>query len=195
MQSYIFFGLAGAGKGTQRDMFGRALVSSGKEVCSLETGQLLREYVETGGPVRDRLRAVMLSGGLVPSAFPVTMWVTMLVENAGSCEYLLFDGAGRKPLEARILVELLLFFPEMNVHAVFLDVDEEEAMRRLLKRGRADDTEDAIRTRFSLFRDSAEGTEMSLSFLRSHPDVIFHTVDGVGTVDEVHQRLLSTVGV
>ena len=135
-----------------------------------------------------------MSGGLVPSAFPVTMWVNKLMFQHYSYDVFLFDGAGRKPVEAQILVELLHFFWNAEIHTVLFDIPEEESIKRLMKRGRSDDTEEAIRTRFSLFKDMEEGTAGSLAFLRAHPDVTFHTVDGVGSIDEVHRRLLSKIG-
>ena len=191
MQAYILFGLAGSGKGTQRSLLEKLFQSTQKSVLTLDTGHLLREYVTDTGAVMGRLKTVMHSGGLVPSAFPVTMWVSALMRQEQYPDCVIFDGAGRKRIEAEILVELLLFFPDAELHAILLDIPEQEAKRRLLRRGRLDDTEEAIPQRFELFRNTETGTAASLELLRAHPQVAYHVIDGVGTVDEVHQRIVT----
>ena len=193
-KAYLFFGLPGAGKGTQRELLEAYLVKKGATFLSLEMGQLLREYVvEDSNPEKKKLEKVMASGGLVPSAFPATMWVNKLMSQEEPHDVFLFDGAGRKPAEAQVLVELLTFFRQ-EVHVILIDISEEESIKRLMERGRADDTEEALRTRFSLFNSAEKGTVASLTFLRAHPDVTFHTVDGIGSIEEVHERLVSEVG-
>ena len=56
-------------------------------------------------------------------------------------------------------------------------------MDRLKGRGRADDTEDIIRNRFKVYRDE---TAPLLDFYQGE----LHTVDAVGTLDEVFARAL-----
>ena len=196
MQAYIFFGLAGSGKGTQRELLEAALKQNGKSVLALDIGSLLRAYTaDTDVPARQRLAEVMRSGGLVPTAFPVMLAGNTLMECTAEYDCIIFDGLGRKLVEADILVELLLFFPDTQVHTLLLDITEEEAMKRLLKRGRADDVEDVIRTRFSLFHDTDTGTTASLQFIRNHPEVMLHTIDGIGTVEEVHRRIITELNI
>ncbi len=196
MQAYIFFGLAGSGKGTQRDLLESLLKQKGKAVLAIEIGRLLREYAESGDAMmKKQLAEVMRSGELVPTAFPVALALNALIEQQGGYNCVMFDGLGRKRIEADILIELLLFFPDTQVHSILLDISEEEALKRLLKRGRTDDVESAIQTRFSLFRDTETGTTASLNFVRNHPDVIFHTVDGAGTVEEVHDRIAAALNI
>lgn len=190
MKSYLFFGPPGSGKGTQRDLVESLLTEHGASWFSIETGQLLRDHVQKSETmITKHLAEVMSRGGLVPSAFPITMWVNALSGTKEAYEHIVIDGAGRKPLEARILVELLLFLEHMHVHIFLLNVPDDEVMRRLLKRGREDDREDVIRDRISLYKDEIEGTAASITYLRDHEHVHFHDIDGVGTIEEVHERV------
>ena len=70
----------------------------------------------------------------------------------------------------------------------FPHADTDELVQRLLKRaeieGREDDTEDAIRTRQETYR---EQTEPLLAIYRERG--LLFEVDGMGTVDEVSQRI------
>ena len=190
MESYLFFGPPGSGKGTQRDFVESFLTENNAKWVSIETGELLREQVRTADTmITKRLADVMSRGGLVPSAFPIATWVRALSESSASYDHIVIDGAGRKPLEARILVELLLFLEGMNIRIFLLDVPDDEVIKRLLKRGRDDDREDVIRDRIELYKDSLEGTTASINFLRDHEHVHFYDIDGVGTVEDVHERI------
>ncbi|MDE0243128.1 MAG: nucleoside monophosphate kinase [Candidatus Kaiserbacteria bacterium] len=190
MKSYLFFGPPGSGKGTQRDLVESLLTERKSEWVSIETGQLLRDHVKSSDTmITRRLGDVMSQGGLVPSAFPITMWVNALTKTTASFEHIVIDGAGRKPLEAQILVELLLFLEGMHVNIFLLDVPDDEVIKRLLKRGREDDREEVIRDRIALYNDEIEGTAASIKYLRDHEHVHFCDIDGVGTVEEVHERV------
>ena len=190
MYAYLFFGPPGSGKGTQGKLVNKLLADKGASHLFLETGQLLRDTIAAADtPVRRCLAAEMKEGGLVPSVFPATMWVTVLLEEKTIPEHVIIDGAGRKPAEARMIVELLNFFLNMHMHVFFIDVPDDEVVTRMLARGRVDDKEDVIRHRLSLYRDNEEGTHASIAFLRICPDVVFHDIDGLGSVEEVFARI------
>lgn len=162
----------------------------------IETGQLLRDTVGGNDTLITRLLSdIMESGGLVPSAFPITMWVNKLMAESGEYEHIIVDGAGRMLIEAKIIIGLLHFFPDPNIHIIFLDVHDDEVMDRLLKRGRSDDKEDVIKNRMKEYENVETGTTASINFLRENDDVTFHTVDGVGAIEAVHQRVRDTLGI
>ena len=67
---------------------------------------------------------------------------------------------------------------------VVFEVDEDALVERLLGRGRADDTEDTIRNRFKVYQEQT--APCSTSTARG----IVVTVDGLGEIDEVTERIL-----
>ena len=195
MQAYLFFGPPGSGKGTQKEKLESVLQKQNKSMVVIETGQLLRDFVgEKDTLVKQLLANIMEEGGLVPSAFPISTWIQKLTEEK-EYEHIIVDGAGRKLAEAKILIELLHFFPDPNIHIAYLAVPDDEVMKRLLLRGREDDKEGIIRNRLYLYKDNETGTTASINFLRDNEDVLFHEIDGVGTIEEVHQRVCEKIGV
>jgi adenylate kinase len=71
---------------------------------------------------------------------------------------------------------------------IVLEVDEEEAVQRMLKRaeeeGRTDDTPEAIRTRLGNYR---ENTAPLIEWYRARDKVV--PVNGLGTIDEVFGQI------
>lgn len=196
MQSYLFFGLPGSGKGTQKEMLKDMLEKKEKAtVVTIETGQLLRDMVKNeDSKAKQHLAKIMKSGGLVPSAFPVTTWVNALLGIQETYNHIIIDGAGRKLIEARAVVELLHFFNTTHIHIIYLKISDKEAINRLLKRGREDDRESTIKERLIQYKNKKTGTMASINFLRKSKETIFHEIDGAGEVEEVHKRVQARLG-
>jgi adenylate kinase len=64
-------------------------------------------------------------------------------------------------------------------------VPEEELMRRLSDRGRAEDVREVIEKRLAIYH---EKTTPVLDFLKDQ-NITVQTVDAHGTIEEVHQRI------
>lgn len=69
---------------------------------------------------------------------------------------------------------------------VVLEVPKSELLKRLSVRGRADDTPDAIDERLKIYRT---GIYPILTYLTEQNINIVH-IDGVGTVGQVHDRIM-----
>jgi adenylate kinase len=98
----------------------------------------------------------------------------------------LFDGFPRTVVQAYILDGLLAKFNSALSLMLGLDVPEDELMKRLLARGegRSDDTEEVIRRRFQEYRDKT--TPVAEYYLEKGK---YFPIDGVGTIETIHQRL------
>ena len=98
----------------------------------------------------------------------------------------LLDGFPRNVGQADVLSKVLAEADKKLDAVVQLQADEEVVVSRLLARGRTDDNEDVIRNRQRVYR--AE-TAPLLDYYRD----ILITVDGVGEVDEITNRVLSAL--
>ncbi|NTW62010.1 AAA family ATPase [Candidatus Saccharibacteria bacterium] len=170
----IFFGPAGSGKSAQ----GRLLESD----CGwkwLSMGQLLRDSMD------GELDAIMGTGKLVP--YQITnQLLDKALKGIGDISKVVIDGYPRQIEQATWLDE--------NYHkdkngldlGIILDVPKEELLRRMEGRGRADDTPDAIDERLKIFQ---ELVKPAIEYISSC-GIRITTIDGVGTKDEVHQRIV-----
>jgi adenylate kinase len=70
--------------------------------------------------------------------------------------------------------------------AIVIDVPREESVKRLLLRGREDDTTEAIEERLKIFL----GQTIPIIYFVKKEGIPTVNIDGVGTIEEVHERIL-----
>ncbi len=166
----LLLGPPGAGKGTQATMLCRVL-----GIPHISTGVILRAAVAAGTELGRKAEAIMASGELVSDEIVIGIVRERLAESDAACGYLL-DGFPRTVAQADALgadaVEV----------AIVIDVADDEVVKRLMQRaaeeGRADDTEDVIRNRLTVYRRETAP-------LIDYYSKAVVTIDGVGSVGEI----------
>jgi adenylate kinase len=186
MERVVLFGPPGVGKGTQGGRLATAL-----GVPAISTGDLFRAHVRNGTELGRRLSALIASGDYVPDSVTNTMLAERLAEPDAAGGFLL-DGYPRTADQVAEL-DRLLATAGTSLDAVLLlaapdEVLEERLLKRAAEQGRADDTPEVIRHRLALYHDETE----PLVALYDAADLVLR-VDGTGTPDEVHARLLDAI--
>ena len=176
----ILLGPPGAGKGTQAELLCKA-----HTLLHLSTGDLLREAVAHGTELGVEAKGFMDKGELVPDRLVLALLQERLQKRSPD-EGFLLDGFPRNVAQAEALAAQI--GDDAIDHVVYLKLEDEEILQRLLKRGRKDDVEEVIRNRLEVYR--AE-TEPLVAYYRERGRV--RDVDALGTVEEVHQRLLDSL--
>ena len=143
----LLIGPSGSGKGTQADFLKRKI----PRLRVIQTGPMLRALAKRRTLTAGFLRPYLIEGLLVPRWLASFTWLKIIFETVQEGESLLFDGAPRQVSEARLLDSVLLWHKKPLAKAIFLDISPEVAKERLLKRGRSDDTSDAIRERIKFY--------------------------------------------
>jgi adenylate kinase len=180
----LIVGPPGAGKGTQAAMIARAL-----GIPHISTGEMLRAQVARGTELGKQAKTIMDSGALVPDAIVIAMVKERLTEADAVCGYLL-DGFPRTAAQAEALDREAADRPLEMV--LCLEVDEEEVVRRLLKRaeieGRSDDNDETIRNRMAVYRAQ---TEPLIAYYRDKG--ILRPVDGMHGIDATFSRIAAAL--
>ena len=134
----------------------------------------------------------MDKGQLVPDEVVIGMIDTCLEKNKESKGFL-FDGFPRTVAQAEALDKLLSFRKTAIDKVIALNVDEEELVRRLLKRGetsqRSDDTDEAIiRNRFDVYKQE---TEPVADYYRQQQKL--QEIKGVGGIEDIFNQISSAI--
>jgi adenylate kinase len=174
----LLVGPPGAGKGTQAVRLAERL-----EVPHISSGDLFRANLQPGAETALGLEAKRYidAGDLVPDSVTIAMVRERLHEDDAVKGFVL-DGFPRNLTQASSLEQLLTERGEVIDAVVELQVPEDELVRRLLGRGRTDDTEDVIRRRQEVYR------EETAPLLEHYRDRLV-TIDAVGTVEEITDRV------
>lgn len=177
----LIVGPQGAGKGTQA-----TLLHENLSVPHISTGDIFRVNVGHGTELGKQAQAYMNKGELVPDELTSAMVADRLAEDDTANGWLL-DGFPRNLAQAKWLDELLSERKTKLAAVVLLTAPDEVLVERMLQRGRADDTMEAINTRLSIYHSE---TTPLLEFYGN----LVVSVDGVGDLQEVQHRILSALG-
>lgn len=177
---FLFVGPPGAGKGTQA-----ARVASRLGVPHISTGDMFRDHVARGTDLGRRVDSIMKAGEYVPDEVTVEMLGERVAEPDAKDGFIL-DGFPRTEGQAEAL-DGLIGRHSLDAVVVF-EVDEDALVERLLERGRVDDTEETIRTRFKVYQEQTA----PLLDLYNARGIVTH-IDGLGEIEEVTDRILAAL--
>ncbi len=205
----VLLGAPGAGKGTQA----RRLIDK-LSVPQISTGDLFRQNLKEGTELGDRAKSFMDQGQLVPDALVVDMVNDRLAE--GDCERgFILDGFPRTLAQAKALADSGTNIDRaLEIEVPWADVVERLAGRLTCRDcgamyhrtfapptggtcdacggsdiyTRDDDDEATVRHRIDVYRDQ---TAPLVGYYHRGGEHV--TVDGVGAVDVVYDRILQAL--
>jgi adenylate kinase len=183
----ILFGPPGSGKGTQAKLLEKKF-----NLVQVSTGDLFRYEMGNNTPLGQKAKEYMDKGQLVPDEVTVGM-LKNKIDQFPDSDGFIFDGFPRTPPQADALGILLSSRGESIKTLISLTVDDDEIVTRLLERGktsgRADDAnEKVIRNRIAVYK--AETTPVYEYYAAKN---LATTIEGVGTIEEIHQRLSNLI--
>ncbi|MFT4052679.1 MAG: adenylate kinase [Microbacterium sp.] len=182
----LIIGPQGSGKGTQG-----ARIAEAFGIPAVSTGDVFRANVAGGTPLGLQVKAIIDAGDLVPDELTGAIVRDRLAQDDAAGGFLL-DGYPRNLGQVGDLDAFLASRGEPLTGVIELSVPRDESIRRLSLRaaeqGRADDNEEAIAKRLAIYE--AE-TAPILDVYREHG--IVEAVDGVGTLDEVYERIVAAL--
>ena len=183
MINIVLFGAPGCGKGTQaqrlKERYG---------IDHVSTGEVIRGEIRRGTELGRSMESYIAQGKLAPDEIVIGMIANYVAEHldAKGC---IFDGFPRTTVQAEEFDKILAKHGLKVDIMVDIHVPEEELVHRILLRGkesgRADDaSEEVIRDRLKVYHDQ---TAVVSDFYAAQGK--YASVDGIGTVDEVFDRI------
>lgn len=178
----IFLGPPGAGKGTQSERLLRYL-----KIPHLSTGDMLRAAIAARTAAGARAEEYMSAGQLVPDPIILDM-VAQRLEQPDCVSGALFDGFPRTLGQAQALDDQLQQDGRPLDVVLELRVPDEVVLQRLGGRGRTDDRPEVIAERLRAYWSQTR----PLTDYYSQRGLL-ETIDGLGTPDEVFERIKRVV--
>lgn len=184
---FILFGPPGCGKDTQAKLLVKTL-----DLIELSTGQLLRNEVNTNGIHTAVAQESLSSGTLVDDHIMIEMVEAFLNAHTDS-KGILYNGFPRTVPQAIALDAMLGKRGEYISRLISVDVERNELIKRLLKRGetsgRPDDAnEDVIAHRLDEFNTK---THPVCSYYQRVQKV--KVVNGNNPIEEIQEEIVKTV--
>lgn len=193
IQTYIFIGRSGCGKGTQAKLLEEYLKTVDRErgVFYLQTGLEFREFIKGDTYTQKLAKEIYDKGGLQPEFLSIHMWANALSKGYRENEHLIIDGTPRKFHEAGALHSILDFYKLGRPHVIYLNVSENWSVEHMMSRNRLDDKPGEIRARLSWFETDVVP---AIGFYRNNPNYHFIEIDGERAIEEVKKDILKNVG-
>jgi len=179
-------GPPGAGKGTQA-----VIIAKEKNIPQISTGDMLRAAIQNGTEMGLKAKSFMDAGNLVPDEVVVGIVRDRIQEDDCKTGYIL-DGFPRTVGQAETLKSMLSGMGQKLDAALNITVQDDELVQRLLgraqKEGRADDTEPVIKQRLENYKAQ---TFPLIDYYKK--DGILKDIDGIGSMDEITDRIRSAL--
>ena len=150
----LLLGAPGAGKGTQAKR-----ISEDYGIPQIATGDMLRAAIAASTELGRKVKPILDSGELVPDDLILALIRERLAQGDTQAGFIL-DGFPRTIPQAEALDAMLAEIGRRLAVVLEFQLDEEEAVRRMLGRaeeeGRSDDTPEVIGRRMVVYREQTE---------------------------------------
>lgn len=187
MVNIVLFGAPGCGKGTQAQR-----LKEHYGIDHVSTGEVIRDEIRRGTELGRSMESYIKEGRLAPDSIVIGVIANYVADHldAKGC---IFDGFPRTTVQAEEFDKILARHGLKVDIMVDIHVPEEELVRRILLRGkdsgRADDaSEEVIRGRLDVYHRQ---TAVVADYYAGQNK--YALVDGVGTMDEVFDRIAAVI--
>ena len=168
----LIFGVQGAGKSTVGKYIAEKL-----EIPFIATGDIFRELKEEASPLGELVKGKVDEGELVPDETTMEI-VNRRLNREDVLGGFVLDGAPRN------LAQVKMFKSVVDLIA-FVNLSGEEAVKRLLERGRHDDTREKIDKRIFWYESQ---TKPVIEFYRNK-DIEVIEIDNTKSEEDVQQNV------
>jgi len=187
MLNLVIFGAPGSGKGTQSE---RLIEEYG--LYHISTGEVLRDHIARGTELGKVADSYISKGQLIPDELMIDILSHILDNEPAAERGVIFDGFPRTINQAKALTRMLASHGS-KVHAVVgLEVDDNELVDRLIKRGeqsgRADDNLETIKQRLHVYHNQ---TQPLMDYYKHEGK--YHSIHGSGSIDSIFENIKASL--
>lgn len=191
-KTYVFFGIVGAGKGTQIELLKQDLQArDNRAIVYAYPGSEYRKITSGDSYTGSLVKAKLDRGELQPDFLTVALFTSILVNELTPESHLIADGYPRTPAQTEAFVAAIEFYKRQSPEIVVIEVSKEEVTKRMKLRGRTDDTDEGIARRFFEYETNVLPALESLK----QKGYKLHKINGEQSVEAVHAEIKQALGI
>ncbi len=176
----IILGPPGAGKGTQSVLLAKLL-----SIKHLSTGEILRKAVTEGTELGLKAKAVMDAGNLVSDDIMIGI-IRDAISTDDAKNGFILDGFPRTLKQAVELDKIMIELGYEGLKVINITIDDDELVRRMIGRGRVDDSAETIKNRLSVYKGQTAP-------VREHymqKSAVFD-IYGIGNINDINNEIVA----
>ena len=190
-KTYVFFGIVGAGKGTQVELLKKLMAEKdSRKIVYAYPGSEYRALTSGDSYTGSIVKAKLERGELQPDFLTIGVFTNILVRELTADAHLIADGYPRTLGQEEAFVATMDFYKRENVEIVYIEVSKEEVIKRMKLRGRSDDTDEGITRRFFEYETNVIPAMKAMQ----EKGYTLHTINGEQPVEAVHAEMKKALG-
>ena len=190
-KTYVFFGIVGAGKGTQVELLKKLMAErDARKIVYAYPGSEYRALTSGDSFTGSIVKAKLERGELQPDFLTVSVFTSILVKELTADCHLIADGYPRTVAQEEAFTSAMDFYGRKNVEIVYIEVSKEEVIARMKLRGRSDDTDEGITRRFFEYETHVIPAMQAMKA----KGFTLHTINGAQPIEAVHADIKKALG-
>ena len=192
MQTFVFFGQVGSGKGTQVKLLTDFLKSKdGRESVYASPGKEYRKLIESDNYTGSLVKGPLSRGELLPGFLTDAIMTNLFISFLTPEKHLIADGYPRAVAHSMSFNEMMKSYNREDIKIIYIEISKEEAIRRLKLRGRHDDTDEGIATRFNEY---VNNVIPAMKYFEDKENYKIFTINGEQSIENVNKDIFKALG-
>lgn len=190
-QTLVFYGIIGSGKGTQVKFLTDFLKEkNGPDTIYVGTGEGFRKLIESDNYTANIVKDYLNRGELLPDFLATSIVIDILNTSISAEKNLITDGYPRTMEQSKIFEEMMKFYHRDNIKIIYIEISEEEAIKRNLLRGRHDDTKDGIAKRIEEYKNKVIP---SMNYFKDKAGYEIFKINGEQSKEDVYKDIIKAL--
>ncbi len=190
----MFFGIVGSGKGTQIKLLEKYIKekNSHSKIVLAYPGAEFRKLIASGNYTGQLVKETLELGWLQPNFLTIGLFTNLLISSLEPEVNLIVDGFPRTVTQSEVFEAAMEFYKRDEIKIVYIQVEKEEAVKRMKLRARSDDTDEGIAKRFDEYINNVVP---AMYYFKDKGAYTIYTINGEQSVLDVHTELIKTLGI